>query len=122
MDPRTGSFGESRQPRRPVGAKPAAKAGKLKSVTLSVEWGYELHSVTIGPRCWKKIQEGKAWCNSGETYDYEGESFSCYWDFNGRSGPGSLLVGYGDDGGEGYCGRWASVDLTEEYHPPKSSS
>ena len=44
MDPRTGSFGESRQPRRPVGAKPAGKQGKLKSVTLSVEWGYELHS------------------------------------------------------------------------------
>lgn len=55
MDPRTGSFGENRQPKRPVGAKPAGNAGKLKSVTLSVEWGYEIHSVTIGPRNWKKI-------------------------------------------------------------------
>jgi hypothetical protein len=49
MDPRTGSFGESRQPKRPVGEKPGAKTGKLKSVTLMVEWGYEIHSVTIGP-------------------------------------------------------------------------
>lgn len=120
MNPRTGSFGESRPPRRPAGAKPAAKTGKLKSVTLSVEWGYEIHSVTIGPRNWKKIQDGKEWCTSGETYDYEGESFSCYWDFNCRNGPGSLLVGYGNDGGEGYVGDWANADITEEYHPLKS--
>jgi hypothetical protein len=120
MDPRTGSFGESRQPRRRVGAKPAANQRRLKSVTLSVEWGYETHSVTIGPRNWQKIQAGKAWGTSGETYDYEGESFSCYWDFNGRSGPGSLLVGYGNDGGEGYVGDWADADITEHYHPPKA--
>ena len=67
MDPRTGSFGESKQPRRPVGEKPVANAGKLKSVTLSVEWGYDIHSVTIGPRNWKKIQEGKEWGTSGKT-------------------------------------------------------
>ena len=58
MDPRTGSFGESKQPRRPNGAKPAGKQVKLKSVTLSVEWGYEIHSLTIGPLNWAKIQAG----------------------------------------------------------------
>jgi hypothetical protein len=102
MDPRTGSFGESRQPKRPAGEKPVAKTGKLKTVTLMVERGYEIHSVTIGPRNWKKIQEGKEWGTGGETYYYEGE-------------PGSLIVNYGNDGGEGYCGKWASVDITEHY-------
>jgi hypothetical protein len=115
MDPRTGSFGESRQPRRPVGEKPAAKADKLKSVTLSVEWGYDIHSVSIGPRNWKKIQAGKEWGTSGKTYYYDGERFSCYWDFNARGKPGSLIVSYGNDGGEGYCGKWASVHITEHY-------
>jgi hypothetical protein len=115
MDPRTGSFGESRQPRRSVGAKPTGKQGKLKSVTLSVEWGYEIHSLTIGPRNWAKIQAGKEWGTGGETYHYEGERFSCYWDFNGRGEPGSLIVSYGNDGGEGYVGTWADVDITEHY-------
>ena len=81
---------------------------------MSVEWGYEIHSVTIGPRCWKKIQEGKEWGTGGETYYYEGERFSCYWDFNCRGEPGSLIVSYGNDGGEGYCGKWANVDITEQ--------
>ena len=115
MDPRTGSFGESKQPRRPVGEKPVANAGKLKSVTLSVEWGYDIHSVTIGPRNWAKIQAGKEWGTGGETYYYEGERFSCYWDFNCRGEPGSLIVSYGNDGGEGYCGKWANVDISEHY-------
>jgi|GEM_PF-2404693 len=115
MDPRTGSFDENKQPKRSAGKKPGAKTGKLKSVTLMVEWGYEIHSLTIGPRCWKKIQEGKAWCTSGETYDYEGERFNCYWDFNGRGKRGSLIIGYGNDGAEGYCGKWVDVDITEHY-------
>jgi hypothetical protein len=115
MDSRTGSFGESRQPKRPASAKTGAKTGKLKSVTLMVEWGYEVHSLTIGPRNWAKIQAGKEWGTGGETYYYEGERFSCYWDFNCRGEPGSLIVSYGNDGGEGYCGKWANVDITEHY-------
>ena len=115
MDPRTGSFGESRQPKRPSGGKTVPKTGKLKSVTLSVEWGYEIHSLTIGPRNWAKIQAGKKWGAAGETYYYEGERFGCYWSFNDRGEPGSLIVSYGNDGGEGYCGDWADVDITENY-------
>lgn len=115
MDPRTGSFGESRRPRRPAGAKPVGKQGKLKSVTLSVEWGCEIHSLTIDPRNWAKIQAGKEWGTGGETYYYEGERFSCYWDFNGRGEPGSLIVSYGNDGGEGFTGSWSEADIQEHY-------
>ena len=120
MDPRTGSFGEERRRRRADGSPPATPTGKLKSVTLSVEWGYEIHRLTIGPRNWKKIQDGKAWGTAGKTYYYEGERFSCYWDFNCRGEPGSLIVSYGNDGGEGYVGEWADVYVTEEYHADTS--
>jgi len=120
MDPRTGSFGEERRRRRAAGSPPATPTGKLKSVTLSVEWGYEIHRLTIGPRNWKKIQDGKAWGTAGKTYYYEGERFSCYWDFNCRGEPGSLIVSYGNDGGEGYVGEWADVYVTEEYHADTS--
>ena len=34
---------------------------------------------------------------------------------NGRGEPGSLIVSYGNDGGEGYVGTWADVDITEHY-------
>jgi hypothetical protein len=120
MDPRTGSFGEERRRRRAAASPPATPTGKLKSVTLSVEWGYEIHRLTIGPRNWKKVQDGKAWGTAGKTYYYEGERFSCYWDFNRRGEPGSLIVRYGNDGGEGYVGEWADVDITEEYHAATS--
>jgi len=119
MDPRTGSFGEERRRRRAAGSPPATPTGKLKSVTLSVEWGYEIHRLTIGPRNWKKIQDGKAWGTAGKTYYYEGERFSCYWDFNCRGEPGSLVVSY-SGGGDGYVGEWADVYVTEEYHADTS--
>lgn len=113
MDPRTGRGPRPKPPKPTPDA--SGKLPKLKSVTFMVEWGYEMHSVTIGPRNWKKIQEGKEWGTGGETYYYEGERFSCYWSFNCRGEPGTLIVSYGNDGGEGYCGKWADVDITEHY-------
>jgi len=113
MDPRSSSGHRPKQPKPTPAA--SGKPTKIKSVTLSVEWGYDTHSVTIGPRNWQKIQAGKAWGARGETYYYEGERFSCYWDFNGRGEPGSLIVSYGNDGGEGYCGDWEDADVTENY-------
>jgi hypothetical protein len=118
MDPRTGSFRDPYRQRPQAGDKPP-QAGKLKSVTLTVEWGYELHSITIGPRVWQKIQAGKPWGTRGETYDYEGERFGCYWDFNANGNPDSLVVHYGNDGGEGFTGGWSEADVQEEFHPAK---
>ena len=114
MDPRTGSFGESKQPRRPNGAKSAAKAGKLKSVTLRVEWGYECHDHTVPARVWKQIVAGKHISRRGEPYHYEGDRFSCWWEFNGREGAGSLIVSY-SGGGDGYVGTWEDALNEEDY-------
>jgi hypothetical protein len=114
MDPRTGSSRDPHRQPKPAGDEPP-KIGKLKSVTLTVEWGYELHSLTIGPRVWQKIKAGKEWGTRGKTYYYEGERFGCYWSFNGRGKPGSLVVSYGNDGGEGYVGSWSGADITENF-------
>ena len=114
MDPRTGSFGESKQPRRPNGAKPAAKAGKLKSVSLMVDWGYDCHHHTVPVRVWKQIVAGKRISRRGEPYHYEGDRFSCCWEFNGREGAGSLIVSY-SGGGDGYVGTWEDA-LNEEHY------
>ena len=71
--------------------------------TITVEWGYELHSIALGPEHWRLIKSGKVLSVRGKGYDYEGEFFSDYWTFSGGVG-GSLLVRYGEDGGVGYEG------------------
>ena len=109
MDPRTGS---DRKPKPKVGAKP--KAGKLKSVSLMVDWVDECHHHEVPARVWKQILAGKHICRRGEPYCYEGESFSCWWEFNGREGAGSLIVSY-SGGGDGYVGTWQDALNEENY-------
>jgi hypothetical protein len=93
---------------------PSAKA-KLKSVTLGVQWGYAHHSIDISARNWSRIKRLLPVTLRGETYYYEGARFNCYWDFNGRGKPGSLIVGYGNDGAEGYVGTWTGLKAEENY-------
>jgi hypothetical protein len=96
---------------RNVGTMPLKKGG----ATISVSWGYDVRvSVTLTPANWAKVQAGKEHGIRGEGYYYEGEFFRDYWVFNGKS-EGSLFVGYGEDGGEGFIGSLS--DATIEEHP-----
>jgi hypothetical protein len=81
---------------------------QVKPVRLFVVWGYEGHSLEVDVEDWAAIQAGEEMTLDGEDYDYEGEHFTCYWWFNGLKdkGPNCLIVGYGDDGAEGYVGTW----------------
>jgi hypothetical protein len=85
---------------------------KLKSVTLLVDWCDENHEHSVPARVWKQIVAGKPIGRRGDAYHYEGERFACRWMFNGREGPGSLVVSY-SGGGEGYVGTWQDA-LHEE--------
>lgn len=89
------------------------KTPKPKSVTLTIDWCHEIHSLTIGPRNWEKIKSGKAWRATGKTFCYQGERMACYWKFNGRGGPGSLIVSYGNDRFEDFAGDWDVVNMIE---------
>ena len=82
------------------------------SATISVEWGYESHSITLTPRNWAKVKSGKSLSIRGEGYYYEGEHFWDYWTFGGGL-DGSLDVYYGEDGGHGFSGKLSDT-LTEE--------
>lgn len=88
---------------------------KLKSVTLTLDLCYKVQSLTIGPTNWKKIKSGKAWGARGKTFYYQEERMTCHWEFNGRGGPGSLIVFYGNDRFEEYGGDWDVVDIIEHY-------
>lgn len=92
---------------------------KIKSVTLMVVWGYEPHSITIRARNWSKIQRGQEVRLRGKSYFYEGVRFSCRWYFNQKGRADTLVVGYGNDGAEGYVGSWQSVKTEVTYQKPQ---
>jgi hypothetical protein len=94
--------------------KPQLRSDLPKSISLSVEWGYELHSVSIGIKQWAEILAGHEKSIESEGW-YEGTSFSVRWSFNSGE-MHSLVVTYGDDGATGHEG-----DITDGYiHEEKS--
>lgn len=69
----------------------------------ALDGGDETHELALTKRNWAKARAGSRFTLRGKGYRYDGEFFGDYWDFN-HSGPGSLVVRYGDDGGCGYDG------------------
>lgn len=93
------------RPQPPVVEKPK-RIKVLKRVTVSVEWGYDDHSITISVSDWQRIVDGHKTEIRGEGYCYEGEFFQDYWAFGGGI-EGPVIVTY-EGGGTGFQG-----DLTE---------
>ncbi len=77
-------------------------------VSFSVEWGYELHSVSIAMSDWAAILAGEEKSMESEGW-YEGTSFPVWWSFN-HGEHHSLYVTYSDDGLTGFEG-----DITDGY-------
>jgi hypothetical protein len=48
------------------------------TATITVEWGYEPHSITLTSRNWSKVKSGKPLRIRGKGYYYENEFF---WDY-----------------------------------------
>ena len=87
-------------------------------VTVSVSWGYELHTLTIGSARWRKIRHGVPIIARSRGW-YEGKSFPCQWSFD-LNEEYSLVVTYGEDGSEGFAGKLSDA-IIHERHPPKTS-
>ena len=77
---------------------------------VTVQWGYEDHSIVIGKRRWQRIVAGRAVECRGQGYHYEGEFMWDYWKFGGGI-TGSLKVTYGQDGGTGFDGNLLDCSL-----------
>jgi len=82
-----------------------------KRATISVEWGYEMHSTTLTARNWARVKSGKSLSIRGKGYYYEGEFFWDYWSFAGGL-DGELYVDYGD-GGCGFSGTLVDANIEE---------
>jgi hypothetical protein len=79
----------------------------LVAATVTVNWGYENHSLDLTPRRWAQVVAGKPVSMRGQGYHADGKFWWDYWAFN-CDGEGSLNVGYGE-GGEGWSGNLASA-------------
>ena len=87
----------------------------MMAATIMVEWGDELHSITLTPRNWSKVKSGTAHRQRGKGYHCGTEFLWDYWEFGGGL-DGELIVDYGKDGGQGYVGRLSDAEIRE--HPP----
>jgi hypothetical protein len=81
-----------------------------ESVTVSVSWGYELHTITLAAEDWVKVISGDDLKLHGPGYYYEDEFFQDYWHFSGGL-DGSVEVTYGDDGAQGFIGQLMDADI-----------
>jgi hypothetical protein len=82
---------------------------------ITVEWGYEEHSITLTPSDWAKVISGEELVICGDGYDYEGEVFDDFWHFTGGL-EGDLIVTYsnaGDDSGTGFDGKLRDAHITD---------
>jgi hypothetical protein len=83
-----------------------------RAATITVEWGYELHSLPLTPRNWSRIKRGRPLTIRGKGYYYDAEFFWDYWSFGGGL-DGSLRVEYGDDAGVGFEGSLSDAMIQE---------
>lgn len=77
-------------------------------VTIGAEWGHGMHELVLPFERWLRVLRGERW-SVVEPYWYEGKRFTGDWSFDGVGG---LLVGY-DDGGVGWAGNLAGLDVIE---------
>ena len=80
-----------------------------KSILITVEWGYELHTCPLSQAEWDQICDGSEF-SATEPYMYDGENFTAEWVFN-KDRRGSLLVTY-DDSGVGFDGALSDANIS----------
>ena len=80
----------------------------LGTVTIGVEWGYDMHEFNLPFRAWLEILNGRR-LNFAQPYFYEGARFKADWRFDVRD-VDHLDVGI-EDGGQGWVGPLNGVDL-----------
>lgn len=91
------------------------KNNNYPRATISVEWGYENHSITLTAKNWAKIKAGKPHGQRGEGYIYESTFFWDHWSFGGGM-DGDLKVSYKskkEGRGEGFDGSLKDADIEE---------
>ena len=83
----------------------------LGKVVIGVEWGYDMHELSLDFVDWLCILQGDSY-GKESSYYYEGKRFVATWSFD-ITGDYELEITYGDDGGTGWRGALSSVDALQ---------
>jgi len=90
---------------------------KTGSVTITVDYGYDIHSIIFSGRTYTRIMSGKPVTVKGQGFSWEGISDQDYWQFNvnkqGIGEQGALYV-YTADGGEVFIGNLNDMEVSFE--------
>ena len=89
-------------PRIVVGEAQRPIMYKTGTVIVTVDYGYDIHSISFSGRTWMRIQNGERLTLKGQGFHWDGRPDQDRWSFNARY-PGSVDV-YTDDGGDIFAG------------------
>jgi hypothetical protein len=87
------------------------KKHQIRRVRLTVNYGYDIHSVEVPASTWLQIQGGEAMTVSGQGFSVEGELSQDEWTFNGQES-GSLQV-TAEDAFEIFVGVVSNITVEE---------
>ena len=83
----------------------------MQNITLTVNYGYDIHSVAVSRDEWERALRGEQVSFSGQGFYVEGVREDDYWRFNDPS-PGDLEVG-GEDGRQIFVGSLSDISVSE---------
>lgn len=83
----------------------------MTQITLTVDYGYDSHSVDVNRDDWERVLSGEPVSFSGQGFYVEGVQEDDYWSFN-RPTPGDLEVG-GEDGRQIFVGSVVDIKVSE---------
>lgn len=90
---------------------PQSKPLPRRKFRITVNYGYDIHSVTVSAKIVEQIKRGDAVTVKGQGFFIEGEKTKDVWSFN-CTGPNALEV-EGEDGHEIFIGKVTSATITE---------
>lgn len=92
---------------------PQGKPPARRKFRITVDYGYDIHSVTVPAKTVDQIKRGEAVTVKGQGFSIEGEKTKDIWSFH-CTGPNSLEVEAGEDGHQVYVGDVNDVEITED--------
>ena len=78
------------------------KAYKSGTVTVTVDYGYDVHTVELSGRTYTRVLTNQPLTIKGQGFQWEGEPDQDHWHFNEEQ-PGSILIDT-DGGADIYSG------------------
>lgn len=81
-----------------------SKEYKTGSVTVTVDYSYDVHSITFSKRTWDRIDRGFPISIKGQGFNVEGLVEQDVWTFNDQTRGARVVEVTTDEGREVFCG------------------